>query len=93
MGKFLTYEYVKQYIESFNYKLLSKEYINAHTKMTLICDKGHEYQVNFNNFKSGKRCPKCAAINVGNRNRAPFNEVKNFIESNNYKLLDDIYKR
>jgi len=41
----LTYNYVKEYIESFNYTLLSTEYINAHVKLSICCDKGHKYSV------------------------------------------------
>lgn len=33
MPKKLTYDYVKSYIESFNYQLLSKEYKNNSTKL------------------------------------------------------------
>ena len=42
MPKKLTYEYVKNYIESFEgYKLLSEEYKNAHIKLQLKCPEGH----------------------------------------------------
>lgn len=42
------------------YTKLDDNYINATTKFPIrheLC--GHEYEVNWNNFKSGKRCPKC----------------------------------
>jgi len=56
----LKYEDVKEYIESFNYKLLSKEYKNCETKLSMQCDKGHEYQAVFSAFKHQKqRCPIC----------------------------------
>ena len=32
-----TYEFVKEYIASFGYKLLSKKYINSHTKLLIKC--------------------------------------------------------
>ena len=38
----ITYDYVKEYVESFGYILISKEYINSRTKLDMICDKGHE---------------------------------------------------
>ena len=39
-----SYKYIKDYIESFGYKLLSTEYINSTTKLNIQCDKGHKYK-------------------------------------------------
>jgi len=55
----LTYDHVKYQIESFGYKLLSEEYKNSHTKLKIKCDKGHEYNVKWNDFQQGYRCPIC----------------------------------
>lgn len=60
MGKRLTYEFVKNQFEKEGYKLLSKEYINAHTKLRYKCPKGHECSINWGNWKNKKRCPYCA---------------------------------
>lgn len=60
MTRKLTYEYVKKYIESQGYKLLSTSYINAHTKLKVMCPHGHVYEVIFNNFQRGRRCKKCS---------------------------------
>lgn len=54
-----TYQEVKEYIESFGYELLSKEYINAQEKLKVKCPNGHEYKVAKNNFQQGQRCPIC----------------------------------
>ena len=62
-GVKLTYKYVKEYIESFRYTLLSTEYVNARTKLKVKCPHGHVYEVTFGNFKRGKRCKKCLNIN------------------------------
>ena len=62
-----TYEYIKDQIESVEegYKLLSKEYIGAHKKLRVCCDKGHEYEVTYGNFKHcNNRCPVCALAYV-----------------------------
>jgi hypothetical protein len=82
-----TYEFVKKYIESFGYRLLSKEYKNAKSKLKVKCDKGHEYDVRWDNFKSGQRCPKC----FGNV-RLAYNFVKESIEKEGYELLSEEYK-
>lgn len=36
------------------------KYVNARTKSTVICDKGHEYEITYNSFQQGHRCPHCA---------------------------------
>ena len=53
------YEIVKEYIEKYNYKLLSKEYKNNRTPLEMKCEKGHIFKCSFDNFKKGNRCPKC----------------------------------
>ena len=82
----LTYSYVKNYVESFDYTLLSLEYRNAHSKLLVRCSLGHEYEVKFNNFQQGQRCPYCAG-NV----KFTYSYVKNYIESFDYTLLSVIY--
>lgn len=57
--KRLSYEYIKNKIEECEYKLLSKEYVNAHTKLNIECTKGHIYNVVWNSFQQGSRCPIC----------------------------------
>lgn len=42
------------------HELLSEEYLNNRTKLHFKCDKGHEYEINWNNFKTGYRCPYCS---------------------------------
>lgn len=78
-----SYEYVKEYIESFGYKLLSKEYINCRTKLLIECPKGHKYNVIFSSFKQGNRCPDCKRLLI--------DDVRQYIESFNYILLSKEY--
>ena len=89
--KRLTYEYVKEYIESFGYTLLEKEYKNNKTKMKIRCDKGHVYYSHFSNFKNGCRCPECKKIKHTESQTFTYKEVKEFIESIGYTLLEDTY--
>lgn len=56
----LTYDYVKKYIESFGYKLLSKEYKNSSSYLFIECSKGHKFYMTWNKFQQGERCPKCS---------------------------------
>lgn len=83
----LAYEHVKQYIENFGYKLLSKEYINTHEKLLIRCPLGHEFEMIYGNFQQGKRCPKCKG-----GVRLEYKYVKEYIESFGYKLLSTEYK-
>ena len=82
----LTYEEVKEYIESFGYKLLSKEYISSSEKLKIKCPQGHIYDVKFNNFKNGNRCPECQRIY-----RYTFDDIKEIVENKGYKLLSKEY--
>lgn len=86
------YEYVKKYIESFHYTLLSKEYINGKATLLIECSNGHVYESFWNNFQQGKRCPICAKINRANKRRLDFEDVKMYINSFGYELLDEEYK-
>ena len=65
------YEDVKNYIESFGYKLLSTEYITARIGLEIQCPADHTYNTSFGNFKTNKsRCRKCYEIsNSGEHNK------------------------
>ena len=54
-----SYEFVKHTIESQNYSLLSTEYTNSQTNLLIKCPKDHEFEMRFNGFKNGQRCPFC----------------------------------
>lgn len=59
-----TIEYVREYIESHNYKLLSDKYINNCKKLLLECPEGHKWLTNFHNFKDlNNRCGTCYSQN------------------------------
>lgn len=54
-----THNHVKNIIESEGYKLLSEEYKNSKQKLKVSCPEGHEYDVRYNDFQQGCRCPIC----------------------------------
>jgi hypothetical protein len=83
-----SYDYIKDYIESFGYKLLSTEYKNAFGKLKIECPAGHIFLMKWNNFHQGQRCPECYLLSK------PFtyDYVKKYIESFGYKLLSTEYK-
>ena len=88
----LTTEEVREYIESFGYKLIG-EYINSKTKILVSCpNENHEpYYVKWGNFLSGKRCPKCKSEKLSETFRHDIEHVKNIIESNNLEWISGEY--
>ena len=86
MSRKTTYQEVKEYIESFGYELLSKQYKNNKTKLEIKCPKGHIIEKRFNDFKNGSRCPKCK----GNE-KFSYEYVKEYIEKEGYILLSNEY--
>lgn len=57
--KKLTIEFVRESFEKEGYTLLEVVYVNNNTKLNYICSKGHEHNMKWNNWKTGKRCPTC----------------------------------
>lgn len=92
MPKKLTYEYVKKYVENYNYKLLSTEYKNNSTKLDMMCHNNHKCSISFGHFKNGRRCNECAKESKSKAFRLNYEEVKNYIENEGYKLLSTEYK-
>jgi hypothetical protein len=86
--KRLDYQDVKNYIESFNYKLISEIYKSCEHKLLIECDKGHQYLGNLHNFKLGNRCPFC---NTTQNTKHNFNFIKEKIGLEGYKLLSTEY--
>lgn len=88
MAQRLSYNYVKGYIESFNYTLLSENYKNTSTKILIKCPNNHQYSVTFRCFKQGRRCPIC---NINTR-KLSYNYINNYITSREYILLSKTYE-
>jgi transcription elongation factor Elf1 len=90
----LTYEYVKDYIESKGCKLLESKYVDARTKMMLIGLCGHEFSVNFDAFKGKKQyiCPECGREISSNKRKISYEEVLKYIEDNGCTLLFNNYE-
>lgn len=86
------YEYVKEYIESFGYKMLSSEYINLHSEIKILCDKHGIYKTTFQLFKMTKyKCPKCSDEHRGEYHKLNYEYIKEYIESFGYEILSNEY--
>lgn len=81
----ITFENIKDFVKNQGYKLLSKEYNNCYTKLLMQCPRLHQYEVMWTNFQQGRRCPFCAGKKI------TYQQVKSFIEDQNYKLLSQDY--
>lgn len=78
---------IRIFIEKEGYLLLSNEYQNAKTKLTLQCPIGHEFTMNYNNFHSGQRCPTCAIIRNTEKQRLSVEDIENQITERGFKLI------
>lgn len=76
---------IREEVKKEGYTLIS-EYINAKSKMTLLCPNEHVYKVSWNNWASkGHRCPKCSDWGTSNFEK----EVKGFILSLNINFIEN----
>lgn len=76
---------VKQYINKYNYKLISKKYKNQKTKLILKCNNNHIFNTCWSSFKSGNRCPICAK-----RQSKGEQEIINYLKSLNIKTQERV---
>lgn len=84
-------EEAKNNFASKGFTLLEDKYINAHTKMKVICSNGHEIELTWNAFQQGNRCRICSSIALSEKQRTPYAEVLKVFESRNCILLTKEY--
>lgn len=83
--RILSNDYVKNYIESFNY-ILNDVYKHSKIKLNLICDYGHNVSIRWNDFHQGHRCSECKKLK-----RYDINYIKEFISTFGYTCISDTY--
>ena len=80
--KRLNIEEIKEKLEEENYKLISTEYINNRKKIKIKhCKCGHEFEMAFDMFQRGNRCPYCY-------NSKGENKIKKWLELNNIEYKE-----
>ena len=69
MGKKLSYQEVKEYIESYGCELLSEKYVNNEAKLRIKCKCGNIFEKSYINFKHGgqRQCVKCSGIDMSSK--------------------------
>ena len=88
-----TYNEVKECIENEGYTLISLEYKSSKKqKLKIECPQHGIFEMTFNSFKQGHRCPQCGIENNANKRRLNYEDIKEYIESNGYKLISKEYK-
>ncbi|MHB9925527.1 hypothetical protein [Clostridium botulinum] len=83
----LSYEEVYKTFEKEKYILVSKDYINARSKLSIQCQHQHIFEMTLNDFKSGNRCPECRKENMSNLFRKKQEEAILEIESKGFEFM------
>jgi len=78
-GQVVTNEQVKAKVDELGYKLNSV-YTSNKKRLSVTCDKGHDYEARWDHFRAGHRCPHCSGHIVTNE------QVKAEIAEFGYRL-------
>ena len=62
-----TIGYIREMFIGMGYNLLTKKYVNSDSYLEYICSEGHNHSMKWNNWRIGRRCPSCKAINHSKR--------------------------
>jgi hypothetical protein len=81
-----TIEQVRNSFDSEGYILLSKEYVNAHIKLSYQCSKGHEHSITWMDWRRDHRCPTCSGLT-----KPSFEQVVKSFEYKGFILLSKEY--
>ena len=84
----LSYEFIKNEFKKADFKLMTKEYINAKQSLEFICniheDEGIQ-TLDYSNFKQGRRCQYC---NMDIRRIKLKEKYKKIVENKNFTFVD-----
>lgn len=82
-----TYEFVKDYFEKYNYKLITDNYINSKQLLDCQCPNGHLDKKTYGDFSSGRRCQICYHQKQRERKITPIEVVEKSFTEKGYVLL------
>ena len=82
-----SFDYVKEYIESENCILLSKEYINEKSPIEIEFFCGHSVLMTFESFKRGHRCQLCAQQKNNLAKRKTPEEINLILKRNKFIFI------
>ncbi|HLD91603.1 MAG TPA: hypothetical protein VI911_11450 [Patescibacteria group bacterium] len=81
-----TIEYAREVLLKYNYLLLSTQYTNNRTLLSVVCPSGHNIKISIGSFLAGHRCGTCFG-----KQKHPIEYVKKYIVERNYELLSTEY--
>ncbi|MCK4614147.1 MAG: hypothetical protein KAU14_05020, partial [Thermoplasmata archaeon] len=84
-------EEMKQIAEFQGGKCLSKNYVNAHTKLRWRCSEGHEWENTPGHIKGGQWCPYCATKKSAEKQRDTIENMRKIAKERGGKCLSDKY--
>jgi len=79
-------EHCVEFAEKIGYKCVSTDYVNNHTKLSWICDKGHRYEACIDIMKKGSRCIECST-----RKKLTIEHCVEFAEYIGYQCISTEY--
>lgn len=93
MGKKLTYEYVKNYIENTGCKLLDDIYVRKCNPLNIECSCGNRFVVSFIDFKEKNMnlCSVCMKSRFRQKMAYSIDEIKKILYDKGYVFLDSEY--
>lgn len=80
------YEYIKEFFEKHGYKLLSKKYKNANTKLKVKCPDNHIIKISYGNLREGHGCPFCSKSKQFSYHEK---EIGNYVKSLNLDIIEN----
>jgi hypothetical protein len=86
-----TIEYAINYFDEHNCTLLEESYTNANLPMKYICECGNKSEISFKCFLQGQRCRKCSYIKTRNKQKKNFDDIVEYFEKYECKLLTESY--
>lgn len=88
MANKYTIDSIKAMLEPRGYRVLSTEYKNVNTRISIECPEHGVYITTMQCIKRGCGCPKCGNKERGLRARLSIDDIKKTAEKAGYKLLD-----
>jgi hypothetical protein len=88
-NKKLTLEYIRDEFSKCGYVLLENEYKNNKQLLNFRCSKGHEHQISYGKFRSGRRCTYCSQLK-NKKSRVTLEAArKEFLDAGYTPLFDE----
>ena len=87
----LTYQEIKEFVESCGCELLSTEYVNNRTKLQIRCACGEVFETSFSDFKGKNKqhCDKCGLLLRSGENHPNYNPNLTDEDRANRRLLTE----